>query len=148
MSLKHYLEDMIPLPMGSVNPNPVSSIPPEGNLVSGPSVKVRQLQQTVWELYNNDGNSFITLNEFLLKNILKQKGIMIIDGLVEYDSHNKIISFKVQNIIGSLSMDAFRFIDDLLTHPAIVKVIIEPELGRISTVIDPRFDIGGLSEHI
>lgn len=154
MSFKKYLENDIqfnlPQPESTINPvvmQPINT-PPEGMMMAGPKSIQSNVQQSVWEIYPKEGNQYLVLNENLLKQMLKEKGIIIVDGTVNYEPIYKTIMFKIQDAAGQLNLQQFHDVEKMLIHTqAVLNIKTEPEQARITIVINPEFNLGGIQSN-
>ena len=150
MSFKKYLENgMPPLPSGTVDMRPPHFIPPEGHPTGGPKIIQKSIDFELWENIPKDGVDYLVLNEKVLKEVLQEHGIIIKDGILNYDKVNKRISFGVADAVGGMSIDQFSFLDKLLWDiEFILKVIIEPENSRVTIYLNPDYEVGGLPDGV
>ena len=134
------------LPMPPENPmlqTPIN-VPPEGHPLGGVKKVIINTQERIWEMHHLDGHDYIVLNEFALKEVLARNGIIIENGIIQYDEVNKVISFNIQDLKGSLSIEQLKYIEDVLKYFAIKMVIVEPEKSRVTVFINQNFNLGGI----
>jgi len=145
MSLKKYLDNVMINKIPDDNQSNIQSVPPEGIPGAGekPPVEKVNIQSVIWEVFEKDGISYIILNENKLKEILKMNGIIIADGIINYDKINKIISFSLEDLMGRLSIEQLQFADEVLKFYAINKTHVLPEDAKVIIYINPEFELRG-----